>query len=77
MAQIMIPPASKNVQMARIKPKILIPPSDFFDENITKYPTTIQNVAGTRENQIHINILLQDNQIISKAKGERLLSQRI
>ena len=48
------PAASKKIQMERIKPKILIPRSDFRDENSTKYPTVTQNVNGINENQTHI-----------------------
>ena len=35
-------------QIAKAWPNILIPPLVFEDENSTKYPTTIQNVAGMK-----------------------------
>jgi hypothetical protein len=54
MAQMINPAASKKIHMDRIRPKILIPPSDLREEKSTKYPTVTQNVNGTNENQTHI-----------------------
>jgi hypothetical protein len=48
------PMARMNIQMDRIKPNILIPPSDLRDENSTKYPIVAQNVAGINEKKKHI-----------------------
>ena len=43
-----------KIQMANTVPNVFTTPSDLFDENKTKYPTTNQKVAGNKLKKKHI-----------------------
>jgi hypothetical protein len=44
-----------KIQIARIRPKLRIPPSALLDEKRTKYPTIARTVAGIRLKTKHIS----------------------
>jgi hypothetical protein len=44
-----------NIQIARIRPNFLTLPSAFVDEKRTKYPITVNIVAGNKLKKKHID----------------------